>query len=175
MKATQLLIRTLLITSMFFDSCKKDEYGPSILSIDQAEYPIGLCTLRNYGSVTPSSYNSDLRLFTEGIEYSDGQYTGAGLYIYIELYSASAYGPITGTYYLDRSDARPPFSYDQAIYFSLANMNTNSANPHPIDSGSVYIELLTGGEYYIKFSFQTHDGIEVKGQYNGRPTVISVN
>jgi hypothetical protein len=98
-------IATLVFTALIFASaCKKDEIL-DVIRFDGMKYGIAGGILENFGMANelPASYNFDLTLYSDGIEFFEENYdfTGTGTLLYFEMFSSSANDLAPGTYIYD--------------------------------------------------------------------------
>jgi hypothetical protein len=89
---------------VFASACKKDEIL-DVIRFDGMKYGIAGGILENFGMANelPASYNFDLTLYSDGIEYSEeyNDFTGTGTLLYFEMFSSDEDDLAPGTYVFD--------------------------------------------------------------------------
>ncbi|MAX70547.1 MAG: hypothetical protein CMC76_05515 [Flavobacteriaceae bacterium] len=162
MKKITYLFLFLAVTSLTIQSCKKDDDGDSLpsvnneISIDGTVYSIGTTgSLESYGENQDGSFDWDVVL------------TSSEAYVYLDLNTNSSDGLVAGTY--NFSENRAAFTFVD-VYINITDGDTYSN----IDNGTVNIDI-SGDTVYITFSFVNEiDGtdITIQGGWSGTLTTI---
>jgi hypothetical protein len=150
--------------------CKKDDVKKNFLKIGDTEYELTGGSLKNwYGDAT--SYNLDLRLFTSGIQFSNGGHTGTGQLIYFEMYTTDGLGLDAGDYVYDAAWTENRGTFDYSWYDTNYN-NGTSLSTLEITSGTVTVNK-SGSIYEIEFNGADENGKVITGYYKGEIPVFN--
>lgn len=164
---TQLTFLLAILTLTLTTSCKKDDDKSSSISFAGESYSLDKGFLSNYGDNGNGSYDFDVLLTTDGINYSDieGEFTGTGDGVYLDLNTSSANGLVSGTY--TYSSDRDAFTFVDAFVFSDYNLDDFTVGQDfEVIGGEVTIEV-DGSNYTIEFDLTLSDNSTSTGKYEG--------
>lgn len=117
MKKNLTYLFLLLLFGLFIlSSCKKDEDSAEKLNqllVNEKSYELTKGLIQYFGEVKQNTYNFDLYLFSNGInyDYTNNTYSGKGNIFYVELYSNSPTEILSGTYKYDPDATFAPFTF----------------------------------------------------------------
>lgn len=98
-------IAALVFTTLIFASASKKDEILDVIRFDGMKYGIAGGILENFGMAneSPVSYNFDLTLYSDGIEYfeENNDFTGSGTLLYFKMFSSNEDDLAPGTYIYD--------------------------------------------------------------------------
>jgi hypothetical protein len=150
--------------------CKKDTVKKNLLKVGDTEYEITAGSLKNYGNFGGTSYNLDLRLFTDGVQYSNGSHSGTGPLIYFEMYTTDGTGLDARDYVYDNlyTDDRGTFTGDSEYY-----LDYGTGSGLFLNSGTVTVNK-SGSVYEIEFTGTDQNGKVITAYFKGEIPIYNV-
>ena len=172
-KNLNLLLSLLMLATatLTFTSCGDDDDTVDVenrLIIDGTSYDLESGFLTDFGSNGNGSFDFDIYLADDGITIQNGDLSGTGNGIYLDLNSGLETGLESGTYTF--SINREPFSFvGGTAAFTNFNFSTVSGTLINVTSGTVVMDI-TGNTYDIDLDLQGLNGanqVDITGNFNG--------
>ena len=156
-------------------ACKKDKDSPSPNQITYKgeSFELSKGIIESYGHFQgEEAYNFDVLLLSSGFtvyEYNGepDSVSGIGNAIVMEFYSSDSSDIAVGRY--DYNPLRAAFTFDYAEAAIDFNTETEEGTELEISGGSITIGK-NGSNYEFSFSFDTYEGENISGYYQGSLT-----
>lgn len=141
--------------------------GLNQITVDGDSYELSQLALEYYGSNGDGSYDVDVNIFSEGIDWDSG---GSGDWVYIDLNSpSSSFGDGTYTWSTVRED------YSIVAGAVILGMNTSSETVDQVielTDGELTLRMGLNGDHIIRFEFdgtdvQSSSAVDVTGHFRG--------
>jgi hypothetical protein len=149
--------------------CKKDDVKKNFLKIGDTEYELTAGSIKNWGGTT--SYNLDLRLFTDGVQFVSGNHSGTGPLIYFEMYTTNGLGLDSRDYVYDAVGSENIGTFDWSYYFT--NYDSGNGSSLDLNSGTVTVNK-SGSVYEIEFNGTDQNGKAITGYFKGEIPIYNV-
>lgn len=189
MKKNNLLFKgivALVFTALVFASaCKKDEIL-DVIRFDGVKYGIAGGILENFGMANevPASYNFDLTLYSDGIDYfeENNDFTGTGTLLYFEMFSSDENDLAPGTYIFD-ADSYAANTFDWGVIIvdinfedplkTIKNKSAKIAGESIVD-GTIKVSK-SKSTYTITITATTDLEKQIKATYEGPlPMIVPI-
>ncbi len=151
--------------------------GDSFFQYNGSTFELGTGFLIDYGTVSENSFNFDLILLGEGMQFDFDNDTGSGTgpILYFELFSESESTLASGRYTFSEVSE----NYGQAGTFSWAWMAQNvdlsdddpDIEPNYFTGGTMDVER-NGSNFEISFSGTMQSENQITGTFSGRLEII---
>lgn len=164
-KIISLPILLLLSLVLLLPSCKDDDSIPNEFILNGEKYSLARGFIESYGSNGNGSFDFDVTLVSSGISLlNNGDYSGIGEVIYLDMNTSSEAGLVTGTYtYASSTDT---FNFIHANVGKDFHMFTQTGELHNVTDGTIDI-TTNGGETTIFFDLIISNGSTVSGSFKG--------
>ncbi len=152
---------------MILLSCGSDdeESNSNKINYQGNSYSFTTGLLEEFGDNGNGSYDWDVTLITNGLVENNGDFTGTGSLIYLDLNSDSASGLTSGTY--NWATDRDAFTFTYGNIGINYNSNTDEAEiEKSIYGGSININI-DGNNTTIDLNLMDEDGNAITGNYTG--------
>lgn len=153
---------------------KKSDIATASISVTKAneiryegnKYPLTKGYLENFGDWdgTQWYYNFDVTLVDDGITITQTDAYGTGNFVYLEMWSASPYGLLPGTYTFASNFTPQTFSTG-AVGFNY-NIATGIGTIYECTGGSVVVSQ-SGSDYIFEITFSLATAKIVNAYYKG--------
>jgi hypothetical protein len=175
------LIPGTLILSLFLFGCKKDDDdngNANSFKFDGKTYALAKGFFEEYGpNGDGNSADFDIILMSSSFVFNEteGEFTGTGDAVYIDLNSPSLTEISSGTYvyddeyYYSEEATRQPNTFVEGGVFIGYNVQSETGTVFETDensSGTVTINT-SGSSFEISFNFTLSNGKRLEGQYKG--------
>ena len=161
----------VFLVSLLLLSCKKDDTTETknYLKIDGIEYNLSAGSLRNYGNSNGyEGYNTDLHLYSKGVTYKDGSYSGKGHIICFYMSSTNGDELDIAEYALSSKKPYPIGTFNYGYYQINMDFEDEDCDfDSDIEDGIVSVSIK-GSEYTITINCINEDGERVRGFYRGK-------
>ena len=159
---------SVLVLSVLLIGCSDDDESPkNYYTYNGETKALSAGLLEYYGPLGMSSYNFDITLLNN-IKFSETTGpSGAGDYIYFEVFSSSATELVPGTYTYDATESGAANTFDDGdITIGYDTKTDEYKSVHKITSGTLKINK-EGNVYTIDFEGTTADNKKVTAHYSG--------
>ncbi|MGB1242498.1 MAG: hypothetical protein ACPG49_08255 [Chitinophagales bacterium] len=169
----QLFKVTLFVVSLFFialsPSCKKDDASPNNqnqFTLNEESFEISKGFIEEYGSNGNDSYDFDVSLVSSDINYNqtEGDFSGTGNVIYLDLNTSSENGLVSGTY--NYSDDRDTFTLVAAAVATNYDTENETGSNFAVTGGSVDVDV-DGSNVSFEFNLTISNNATVTGSFKG--------
>ena len=170
---------SIILSVFLLSSCEKDDVRTSSGSgssnyflYDGQRYNIDKGFIENYGDNENGSYDFDVFLISDSIDYSipDEDFTGVGDIIYLDLNTSSEDGLVDGTYKF--STDRDTFTLVDGLVGIKMDINTEEGEELvQIVAGEVDVSV-SGSNTVIDFDLTTSTNKKVTGKFNKKLTYL---
>lgn len=171
------IVALVFTTLIFASACKKDEIL-DVIRFDGMKYGIAGGILENFGMANelPASYNFDLSLYSDGIEFFEENYdfTGSGTLLYFEMFSSNEDDLAPGTYIYD-PDSYAANTFDWGVIIvdidfdgvgeSIQNKSAKIAGESIVD-GTIKVSK-SKSVYTLTITATTDSDKQIKATYKG--------
>jgi hypothetical protein len=162
----------IIVLGTFTTSCDNDDDAVAPAAIvneftyDGTTYSLSQGILEYYGDNGNGSYDFDISLFSDGftIDLVNGEFTGRGDGVYLDLNSDNMADLSDGTYIFDIN--RDAYVISAAGIYIDFDAQSQTGTPITASSGEVIL-TKSGDEYTVNFDLFTASGAAVTGQYTG--------
>jgi hypothetical protein len=163
----------LLMFSIVFVACKKDDVKKSQIVYDGSEYNLEKGYLEYWGleNVSPNTYTYDIVLVSSEvtIDYAHNLASGVGHGFVFEVYSSSQNEIVPGTYTFDELETYNANTFNWAgmfLDFDFATMNNKTTTALEITGGTIDV-AKSGSEYEITCNCTVYGGKAVTAYFKG--------
>ena len=176
MKKGHFLTVSLILSVFLLSSCEKDNVSrtssgsSNYFSYDGQKYNLDKGFIENYGDNENGSYDFDVFLVSDSIDYSfpDQDYKGVGEIVYLDLNTSSENGLVSGKY--NFSSDRDTFTLVDGLIGIKMDINTEEGEELvEIVAGEVDVSV-SGSNTVIDFDLTTSTNKKVTGKFNKKLT-----
>lgn len=152
-----------------YTGCNKDDDDAGTKNefvLNETTYELAKGFIQDYGANGNGSFDFDVTLTSEGVNYSDAQgiFSGTGEFIYLDLNSSLATGLVAGTY--NFSSDRNAFTLVDGSIGTDYDLATFTGEDFSVIGGTVEVELV-GNETRLSWSLSISNGTTVTGEFQG--------
>ena len=166
--AKLLALVAALIIALSGCSDKEDpKTKQNVIIVDGTEFAVTQALTEEYGGDETSGYNFDLLILSSGFDFSDYEnswVTGSGNVLYLELWSTSSTGLVTGTY-TSSANFEPNTFTSSYVGINYDTSDDTADQGYEDGTGSVSI-TVSGSTYTVNFDL-TFGATKVTGNYTG--------
>ena len=153
-----------MASSILISSCKKDEKNKNEFKFDGSTITLDKGFIEDYGENFDGSYDFDVWLFSENINFVDDELTGSGDGIYLDLNTADQTGLEEGTYIW--SEDRAKFTIVDGGAILNADILMETGEEIIFTNGSVDISF-DGDKTVLEFDMITEGNKTLTGKFKG--------
>ncbi len=165
------ILFTFLVLPFLFPSCNKDDEEPVLknhILYNDAEYILDNGFFQFFGKLDPGAtgFNYDVYLFSSGLTFNDGKFSGSGNMIFFEMFSAISSELATGTYTFDANETGNANTFDDGFFIINFDVDNQTGTQVIINGGTVKV-TKTDTTFEFVIDCTTVEGKALTGYFKG--------